>query len=188
MVSCWIPEDTLCAKPLDSVTCADSSWQKLLEPFLRGNGRAVNPFPWAKRLSSREREIFYRELEEAFGGDDPDWEEIAEIVAAWEQEAPEDSSDPVADDPILYQVVMSGRCRNMLEKAPPTVREVVQGVLTDFLIRNPTSFAEAGPGKLKKFVELGMVFQYQLPSGYRLRYRVDEAARRVEVEYLGPHG
>jgi mRNA-degrading endonuclease RelE of RelBE toxin-antitoxin system len=44
------------------------------------------------------------------------------------------------------------------------------------------------PGKTKQLKgRLAGVFQYDLPSGYRLWYRVDQETRTVTVLYIGPH-
>ncbi|MCC6445501.1 MAG: hypothetical protein IT210_18850 [Armatimonadetes bacterium] len=164
--------------------------RSLLKAFLSGEMRAANPFPWAGALCPGDRETFYREMDEAWGdGSDPDWEEIEEIAAAWERDALEGGGPPDAlpEETPMYEVILGGRERAALEKAPPAVREAAQALITGFLACRPARMAGTAPGKLKKFPDLGMVFQYQLPCGYRLRYRVDETCQRVEIEYLGPH-
>lgn len=59
-----------------------------------------------------------------------------------------------------------------------------------FLLLLQTDPKVSVPGKTKKlkgaYERLGYR-QFDLPDGYRIQYRIDEASLTVYVDYLGPH-
>jgi mRNA-degrading endonuclease RelE of RelBE toxin-antitoxin system len=68
---------------------------------------------------------------------------------------------------------------------PAHIREAAMTYIEEGLHNSPLLRI---PGKTKQLKgRLAGVFQYDLPSGYRLWYRVDQETRTVTVLYIGPH-
>jgi mRNA-degrading endonuclease RelE of RelBE toxin-antitoxin system len=68
---------------------------------------------------------------------------------------------------------------------PRHIAQQVQEFIDTHLCHHPT---QRIAGKLKRLNgELAGVWQYALPSAYRLWYRVDEPDHAVLVIYIGPH-
>jgi mRNA-degrading endonuclease RelE of RelBE toxin-antitoxin system len=77
--------------------------------------------------------------------------------------------------------------RRFERTAPNNVVQVARQVLSEFLSEHPED-REAAAGRLKKLKgrQAGLL-QYDLPSFYRLIYRVDRERQVVTVEYIGAH-
>lgn len=84
-----------------------------------------------------------------------------------------------------YRVILKRDARNALHRIPRHIAQQAQAFIDDHLRHHPT---QGIPAKLKRLNgRLADIWQYDLPSGYRLRYRVDEATQTVSVVYIGPH-
>lgn len=84
-----------------------------------------------------------------------------------------------------YRVILNRDARSALRILPRHIAQQAQQFIDDHLCHHPTQHI---PEKLKRLKgRLAGVWQYDLPSGYRLWYCVDEDARLVRVIYIGPH-
>lgn len=84
-----------------------------------------------------------------------------------------------------YRVILRRDARNAIQHIPRYIALQAQAFIDDHLQHHPT---QRIPTKLKQLKgQLVGFWQYDLPSGYRLRYRVDDATRTVFVVYIGPH-
>jgi mRNA-degrading endonuclease RelE of RelBE toxin-antitoxin system len=84
-----------------------------------------------------------------------------------------------------YQVVLHREAAKALPTLPRHVQDAAYECLEQILPVRPLMRIS---GKLKQLHgRLAGVYQYALPAGYRLRYRVEEQAQRVIVLYVGPH-
>lgn len=84
-----------------------------------------------------------------------------------------------------YQVTLKKDAAKALDIIPQHIAEDARDFIVSHLQYHPTQYIV---GKLKRLKgRLSGIWQYDLPSGYRLRYSVDEDAHKVQVIYLGPH-
>ena len=85
----------------------------------------------------------------------------------------------------IYQVKLHREAEKALPTLPAHIRNAAREYIEQGLSSSP--FARI-PGKTKQLKgRLAGILQYDLPSGYRLWYRVDQATWIVYVEYIGPH-
>jgi mRNA-degrading endonuclease RelE of RelBE toxin-antitoxin system len=85
----------------------------------------------------------------------------------------------------VYQVRLRKDAENALQTLPEHIAHRAREFIGDHLRHQPTRYI---PGKLKRLKgRLSQVWQYDLPSGYRLWYQVDEGNHLVRVIYIGPH-
>ena len=85
----------------------------------------------------------------------------------------------------VYQVRLRKDAEKALQTLPEHITDQAREFIGDHLRHHPTRYI---PGKLKRLKgRLSDTWQYDLPSGYRLWYRVDEDTRLVSVDYIGPH-
>jgi mRNA-degrading endonuclease RelE of RelBE toxin-antitoxin system len=84
-----------------------------------------------------------------------------------------------------YQVILKREARRAIQSIPPHIAVQAQVFIDTHLRHYPT---QRIPAKMKRLKgQLTGIWQYDLPSDYRLWYRVNEQARIVEVIYIGPH-
>lgn len=84
-----------------------------------------------------------------------------------------------------YQVRLKRDAEKAFQALPEHIASQAREFIDDHLRHHPTRYI---PGKLKRLKgRLSQVWQYDLPSAYRLWYQVDEDNRLVQVIYLGPH-
>ena len=84
-----------------------------------------------------------------------------------------------------YQVILHRDAARALLTLPVHIRDAVRECVEQVLQSKPL---ERIPHKTKKLKgRLAGIIQYDLPSGYRLWYRVDQSTQTVYVEYIGPH-
>ena len=84
-----------------------------------------------------------------------------------------------------YQVILYRDAARALPTLPVHIRDAVRECVEQVLQSKPL---ERIPQKTKKLKgRLAGLIQYDLPSGYRLWYRVDQSTQMVYVEYIGPH-
>jgi mRNA-degrading endonuclease RelE of RelBE toxin-antitoxin system len=84
-----------------------------------------------------------------------------------------------------YQVRLKKDAEKAFQTLPEHIARQAREFIDDHLQHHPTRYI---PGKLKRLKgRLSQVWQYDLPSAYRLWYRVDEDNCLVQVIYLGPH-
>lgn len=84
-----------------------------------------------------------------------------------------------------YHVTLHRDAARALPTMPAHIREAAITYIEEVLHHSPLTRI---PGKTKQLKgRLAGLFQYDLPSGYRLWYRVDQATRIVTVLYIGPH-
>ena len=84
-----------------------------------------------------------------------------------------------------YHVILKRDAAKALTTIPTHIAEQARGFIDTHLRHHPT---QRIPAKLKQLKgALSGVWQYDLPSGYRLWYRVDSEARLVSLIYIGPH-
>jgi mRNA-degrading endonuclease RelE of RelBE toxin-antitoxin system len=84
-----------------------------------------------------------------------------------------------------YHVILKRDAAKALQTIPSHIAQQAQGFIDTHLQHHPT---QRIPSKLKQLKgSLSGIGQYDLPSGYRLRYRVNGAAKTVQVIYIGPH-
>ena len=86
---------------------------------------------------------------------------------------------------LAYQV----KLHRDAERALPTLPAHIQAAALEFIEQVlPSTPLIPIPHKTKKLRgRLAGIIQYDLPGGYRLWYRVDEATHTVYVDYIGPH-
>jgi mRNA-degrading endonuclease RelE of RelBE toxin-antitoxin system len=84
-----------------------------------------------------------------------------------------------------YRVTLHREAAKALPTLPAHIQTAVRTYITNILQETPLTRIPQKTKKLKGRLE--GVIQYDLPSGYRLWYRVDEAAHIVYVDYIGPH-
>jgi mRNA-degrading endonuclease RelE of RelBE toxin-antitoxin system len=84
-----------------------------------------------------------------------------------------------------YRVILKREARNNLHTLPSHITQQARQFIDTHLGHQPT---QRILGKLKRLKgQLADVWQYDLPSGYRLWYRVNEHTQTVQVIYIGPH-
>ena len=84
-----------------------------------------------------------------------------------------------------YQVILHRDAAKALPTLPAHIRDAVRECVEQVLQSKPL---ERIPQKTKKLKgRLAGLIQYDLPSGYRLWYRVDQSTQMVYVDYIGPH-
>jgi mRNA-degrading endonuclease RelE of RelBE toxin-antitoxin system len=84
-----------------------------------------------------------------------------------------------------YQVKLHRDARRSFSDLPDHIRIAAREFIEQILPSNPL---ERIPHKTKKLKgRLAGIIQYDLPSGYRLWYRVDQETQTVYVIYAGPH-
>ena len=84
-----------------------------------------------------------------------------------------------------YQVILHRDAAKALPTVPAHIRDAVREYVEQILQSKPL---ERIPQKTKKLKgRLAGLIQYDLPSDYRLRYRVDQSTQTVYVDYIGPH-
>lgn len=84
-----------------------------------------------------------------------------------------------------YQVKLHRDAEKALPTLPEHIRTAARECIEQVLPSRPLARI---PGKTKQLKgRLAGILQYDLPSGYRLWYRVDQATRTVDVIYIGPH-
>jgi mRNA-degrading endonuclease RelE of RelBE toxin-antitoxin system len=82
-------------------------------------------------------------------------------------------------------VILKRDAAKALRTIPSHIAQQAQGLIDTHLRHHPT---QRIPSKLKQLKgDLSGIWQYDLPSGYRLWYRVDLDAKMVFVIYIGPH-
>jgi addiction module RelE/StbE family toxin len=82
-------------------------------------------------------------------------------------------------------VILKRDAAKALQTIPQHIAQQAQGFIDTHLRHHPT---QRIPSKLKELKgSLSGVWQYDLPSGYRLRYRVERDAQVVYVIYIGSH-
>lgn len=86
-----------------------------------------------------------------------------------------------------YTVRLHKKARKGLQALSGNRKEEAEKILNEFLPFSPLERVAGKSKKLRGAYERLGYFQYDLPDGYRLQYRVDEAAKVVYVDYLGPH-
>jgi addiction module RelE/StbE family toxin len=84
-----------------------------------------------------------------------------------------------------YRVILNRDARNALRIIPRHIAQQAQQFIDDHLFHHPTLRIPAKMKRLKG--QLAGIYQYDLPSDYRLWYRVDDQTRTVNVIYIGPH-
>jgi addiction module RelE/StbE family toxin len=85
----------------------------------------------------------------------------------------------------MYQVKLHRDAERALPSLPHDIRSATREFIEHVLQHRPL---ERIPHKTKKLKgRLAGIMQYDLPRGYRLWYRVDQAAKTVDVIYVGPH-
>lgn len=85
----------------------------------------------------------------------------------------------------VYQVTLRKDAEKALQTMPEHIAQQAREFISTHLRHYPTRYI---PGKLKRLKgRLAQVWQYDLPTGYRLWYQVNEANRLVRVIYIGPH-
>ena len=84
-----------------------------------------------------------------------------------------------------YRVTLHREAARALTTLPAHIQNAARTFIRDILQETPLIRIPQKTKKLKG--EFAGMIQYDLPSGYRLWYRVDEAAHTVSVEYIGPH-
>ena len=84
-----------------------------------------------------------------------------------------------------YELALDDEHWEILESWGERRLEEVLAFLRDHASRTPTVRI---PGKLKQLKEQWRgYYQYTVDNSHKLIYRVDEDAKRVLVEYVGPH-
>ena len=84
-----------------------------------------------------------------------------------------------------YQVILHRDAARALPTLPVHIRDAVRECVEQVLQSKPL---ERIPHKTKKLKgRLAGLIQYDLPSGYRLWYRVDQSTQIVYMDYIGPH-
>lgn len=84
-----------------------------------------------------------------------------------------------------YQVTLHREAAKALPTLPAHIRDAARECIEQVLHVSPLTRI---PGKTKQLKgRLAGILQYDLPSGYRLWYRVDQATQTVFVLYIGPH-
>lgn len=167
--------------------------EERLAAFARGRA-ADDLLPWVARLSPEEQARLRQDLavvlaEPGATGEALDWGEIGEILrdaahaAGWEESVV--AGGALAESG-LYTVELRPDDDEQLARAAPAVQTAMSQCLTQFLPFYPTAGFLLPRGRLKRMKDRDL-WQIQLPDGYRLRYLVDKAARRVRVVYFGPH-
>ena len=84
-----------------------------------------------------------------------------------------------------YQVKLHRDAAKALPTLPPHIRTATRECLEQILPKRPLTRIAGKTKQLKG--RLAGILQYDLPSGYRLWYRVDQATQTVYVLYIGPH-
>jgi mRNA-degrading endonuclease RelE of RelBE toxin-antitoxin system len=84
-----------------------------------------------------------------------------------------------------YHVILKRDAAKALQAIPTLIAQQARGFIDTHLQHHPT---QRIPSKLKQLKgSLTGIWQYDLPSSYRLWYRVDPDAQVVSVIYIGPH-
>jgi mRNA-degrading endonuclease RelE of RelBE toxin-antitoxin system len=84
-----------------------------------------------------------------------------------------------------YQVKLHRDAEKALPILPQHIHDAARVCIEQILPHRPL---ERVPGKTKQLKgRLRGIMQYDLPSGYRLWYQVDQTSRTVYVIYIGPH-
>jgi mRNA-degrading endonuclease RelE of RelBE toxin-antitoxin system len=84
-----------------------------------------------------------------------------------------------------YQVQLHRDAGKALLTLPEHIRNAVRECIEQVLQVKPLARV---PGKSKQLKgRLAGILQYDLPSGYRLWYRVDQSTQTVLIIYIGPH-
>lgn len=84
-----------------------------------------------------------------------------------------------------YQVQLHRDAGKALPTLPEHIRNAIRECIEQVLQVKPLARV---PGKTKQLKgRLAGILQYDLPSGYRLWYRVDQSRQTVLVIYIGPH-
>lgn len=84
-----------------------------------------------------------------------------------------------------YQVILKREARRAIQSIPRYIADQARVFIDTHLRRYPI---QRIPAKIKRLKgQLAGIWQYDLPSDYRLWYRVNEQDRIVEVIYIGPH-
>jgi mRNA-degrading endonuclease RelE of RelBE toxin-antitoxin system len=84
-----------------------------------------------------------------------------------------------------YRVTLHREAAKALPTLPGHIQAAVRTYITDVLQEMPLTRIPQKTKKLKGRLE--GVIQYDLPSSYRLWYRVDEETHIVYVDYIGSH-
>ena len=84
-----------------------------------------------------------------------------------------------------YQVKLHRDAAKALLAPPVHIRNAARECIEQILPNSPLTRI---PGKTKQLKgRLAGIMQYDLPSGYRLWYRVDQEAQTVYIIYIGQH-
>jgi mRNA-degrading endonuclease RelE of RelBE toxin-antitoxin system len=84
-----------------------------------------------------------------------------------------------------YHVILKRDAAKALQTIPSHIAQQAQRFIDTHLRHHPIHRI---PSKLKQLKgSLSGIWQYDLPSGHRVRYRVDLDAQVVSVIYIGPH-
>ena len=84
-----------------------------------------------------------------------------------------------------YQVILHRDAAKALPTLPAHIRDAVRACFEQVLQSRPL---ERIPQKTKQRKgRVAGLLQYDLPSGYRLWYHVDQSTHIVSVDYIGPH-
>src|SRR5687768_7920601 len=82
-----------------------------------------------------------------------------------------------------YQVILRREAYKALQTIPSMIAQQAERFIDTHLRYTPT---QRIPAKMKQLKgSLAGIWQYDLPSGYRLWYRVDHSSRIVHVIYVG---
>jgi len=84
-----------------------------------------------------------------------------------------------------YRIILKREARNTLKSIPRHISQQAQIFINAHLQHHPT---QRIPYKMKRLRgQLSGIWQYDLPSGYRLWYRVNDQTRTVGVIHIGPY-
>jgi addiction module RelE/StbE family toxin len=84
-----------------------------------------------------------------------------------------------------YQVTLHRDAEKALRTLPAHIRDAARECIEQLLPSTPLARI---PDKTKQLKgRLAGILQYDLPSGYRLWYQVDQTTRTVYVKDIGPH-
>lgn len=93
------------------------------------------------------------------------------------------SGSPKDDAP--YEIIPSEDVWREIEKLPESAQEKIFALWRDQLRHTPTKRI---PGKLKELKgEYKGLYQYEVTGSERMVFSVDEAERKVYIEYVGKH-
>ena len=88
---------------------------------------------------------------------------------------------------LRYTVKLHRKARKGLQALTGNRKAEAEKVLNEFLPFTPLELVAGKSKKLRGAYERLGYLQYDLPDGYRIQYRVDDTAKVVYVDYLGPH-